>query len=521
MAEWSNAAVLKTVEPQGSGGSNPSLSAHKAPIRSFFFAHSTHLHIAHTCPMQKILITLLALVFLPLPADVYGAARPAEKDTIRITFEEFAAIAKEKSANLDARQKNVRLAENRVQQARASRVLPNLNLTTAHGLVPGVKSRDPNITPGRYYLDPDLENDWEDWGIFTQAEISGLQPVYTWGAIGNLVSAAQKGAEAARHELDAQKESFVLQLFELYQSALLITDLERLISEAKSQLNEVERELERLREEGDPSIEEKDVFEFYILRSEFEAEVAEMEHTRDFIRRSWNLVLAGGPDRVYLPAERFFDPVPATIQDFGFYENSAMFNRAELKGIRAAREAASHGLKASKAQYYPAVFLGVSAGFGYTPNRPRQNNPFIRNNTNFLSARAGLGLQMNLNFWQTRNQIERSHIQKRQLDDFHDAATDGILLQLSDYYREARITESRRKSRVNALEISSEWVRTEQIDLDIGFGNVRHLLDAVKKRMELELEISQLTFDLNLRMARLYRSAGLPLSELLQNADSR
>ena len=27
MAEWSIAAVLKTVEPQGSGGSNPSLSA--------------------------------------------------------------------------------------------------------------------------------------------------------------------------------------------------------------------------------------------------------------------------------------------------------------------------------------------------------------------------------------------------------------------------------------------------------------------------------------------------------------
>ena len=27
MAEWSNAAVLKTVVPKGTGGSNPSLSA--------------------------------------------------------------------------------------------------------------------------------------------------------------------------------------------------------------------------------------------------------------------------------------------------------------------------------------------------------------------------------------------------------------------------------------------------------------------------------------------------------------
>ena len=39
LAEWSIAAVLKTVEPQGSGGSNPSLSARagKAAMKSQLF----------------------------------------------------------------------------------------------------------------------------------------------------------------------------------------------------------------------------------------------------------------------------------------------------------------------------------------------------------------------------------------------------------------------------------------------------------------------------------------------------
>ena len=32
LAEWSNAAVLKTVDPKGSGGSNPSLSAIYKPL---------------------------------------------------------------------------------------------------------------------------------------------------------------------------------------------------------------------------------------------------------------------------------------------------------------------------------------------------------------------------------------------------------------------------------------------------------------------------------------------------------
>ena len=42
MAEWSNAAVLKTVDLNGSGGSNPSLSAKKlklSALRWAFFLH--------------------------------------------------------------------------------------------------------------------------------------------------------------------------------------------------------------------------------------------------------------------------------------------------------------------------------------------------------------------------------------------------------------------------------------------------------------------------------------------------
>ncbi len=42
MAEWSNAAVLKTVDLNGSGGSNPSLSANKLKLsakRWAFFSY--------------------------------------------------------------------------------------------------------------------------------------------------------------------------------------------------------------------------------------------------------------------------------------------------------------------------------------------------------------------------------------------------------------------------------------------------------------------------------------------------
>lgn len=439
----------------------------------------------------------------------------AAQDTIRIGFSEFSEAAIHRSAIIDARRQNVALAENRVSQARNNRYLPNLRLTTAHGLVPGVKSMNPDITPGQYYLDPNLENDWENWGIFTQAEISGLQPVFTWGAIGNIVRAAQKGAESAQYEFDAESEKFSLQLFELYQSALLVNELRRLSDDAASQLENAEEELERLLEEGDESIEEKDVFEFRIFKEEFTAMQTELDQSEQFVRRAWNHVLASGPNKVFIPAESFLDPVPVTIMDFGFYENSAFYNRSELKGIQAAEQAAEYGLRAARSQYYPNLFIGVSAGLGYTPNRPRQNNPFIRNTTNFMSARAGFGFQQNLNFWQLRQQVERSEIVRRQAGDFYDAAREGIMLEVSEHYKDAHTTLAKRNSKERALRISNEWLRTEQIDLDIGFGNIKNLVDAVKKKMELEVEVTQLTYELNMKMARLYRAAGLSLNEMM------
>ncbi len=48
MAEWSNAAVLKTVDLNGSGGSNPSLSAKNATeVSSVAFFYKNCTKIAH------------------------------------------------------------------------------------------------------------------------------------------------------------------------------------------------------------------------------------------------------------------------------------------------------------------------------------------------------------------------------------------------------------------------------------------------------------------------------------------
>lgn len=460
--------------------------------------------------------SFICMALVTLVLTLQGVDQKVQaQDTLRIDFEKFVHLATERSSFLQAREQQVRLAENRRDEARNTRFLPSLGLTTAHGVVPGLTSSNPEITPGGYYLDPDLRNDWEDWAIFTQAEISGLQPIYTWGALKNVVKAAEEGVLAARHQMDSEKARFNVQLFELYQSALLVRELQRLLNTAKNQLAEAEEEIERLYEEGDPMLEERDYFEFLIFREEFQASVTELEQTAAFVRRSWNVVLGNYSNIVYEPAEQFLDPSPVQLQPYDFYAGLAISNRPELKGIQALENAARYGVDAARSRFYPALVMGFSGGIGYASNRPRQNNPLIRNSTNYMSTRIGVGLQLNLNFNQTRQQVQRSHIQLTQAREMHDAAVEGIRIELGEQYRKVKTVESLYQSKRNALRFSNEWLRTEQIDFDLGFGDIKNLVEAVKKKMELELELNQLVFDYNLEKARLFKTAGLPLDELI------
>ena len=53
MAEWSNAAVLKTVDLRGSGGSNPSLSATEMKVSVFFIPGTRSL--LDTIPLPELI----------------------------------------------------------------------------------------------------------------------------------------------------------------------------------------------------------------------------------------------------------------------------------------------------------------------------------------------------------------------------------------------------------------------------------------------------------------------------------
>lgn len=439
------------------------------------------------------------------------------QDTVRVSLEDFINIGLEKSGQVQYEQGEVRMAQNRVDEARANRILPRVELNTNHGLIPGVVSNDPNLPKGQYYLDPNLENDWEDWAIFTRAEVSALQPVYSWGAVNKAIRAAELGAVAAEERFNAKKEDMELQLFELYYSYLFALEIERILEEAQDKVQQIEGRIEEMREEGDANLEEKDVFQFEIYKSEFEIQKTEVRQSLARINRIWDYILADKEGVVHIPQNEFLDPLPVELDEFERYKALAMESRSELKGVEAGIKAYKNSVDAIRAQSYPMIFLGLTANYANTPNRPRQTNPFIINNTNYMSAGFGFGIRQNLNFSAINNRIDREKIEYNRVRDLKTALSDQIMLELNENYMDAVVAEEKVNRLEEALVTSRKWVRHEQLNYDYGFGEVENLVDSIRKELELRVELNQSIFELNKRIASLYRASGIPISRINLN----
>src|SRR5690625_3298277 len=96
--------------------------------------------------MKKITL-VLSLFLFSLSSGIYA------QDTVRVSLQEFIDRGIENAGQLKFERQKVHLAENQVAQVNAKRYLPQFNMSSQHGLVPGVTSNT-DLSENEYYLDP-------------------------------------------------------------------------------------------------------------------------------------------------------------------------------------------------------------------------------------------------------------------------------------------------------------------------------------------------------------------------------
>ena len=458
--------------------------------------------------LHLLMFTLVAWCVFAMctPQSVYAQAS-APQDTIRLELTGTIQRAIEASPEVADVATGRDFAAARLGEARASRFLPEFNLTTAHSLAPGLKGTGDTPTE-ELYLNPDVANDWDNLSPFNRFEAEALQPIYTWGQISKTIEAASAGVQIEAASVIEKEAEIAVRTGELYMNFLLAEELFRLTDRIGDVLNQAKREIERLLDEGDSDVDDADLFQVQISEQEFFRRAVEVTQQREVARMAL-LRQLNYPDGIYLtPAQATLEPIDFPLDSLDTYFALAFDNRPELEQARAGLAARKALVDVARSDYYPKLLAGLNADFSYAEGRFRQPSPYVGDPFRSRSLTFGVGFRQNLNFVQTKSRVEQARAEYNQVRYQQEAANLLILFQVEEAYRNVITRKAALDAQDESLRLSQEWLLTEMNNFEFDLGDTENLVRAVQASLALEATYYESVGAYNTSILRLLNACG-------------
>ncbi len=403
-------------------------------------------------------------------------------------------------------------AEARWQFARSNQFLPELSLSTAHSLAPGLKGIGDTPTD-ELYLNPDVRNDWDDLTPFNRIEGEAVQPLYTWGELSQSIRAAKFGVDVEVGAVRTKEAEIALRTGELYTGLLLAEELFRLTDRIGGVLEQAKEEIERLLEEGAEDVDDADLFQVQISEQEFLRRVVEVAQRRETARMALRRQLVLPDDAVLVLSNNLLEPLPFTLDSLDTYFSIAMDNRPELAQAQAGVAARSALVDVARSDFYPKLFFGVNAGVSLADGRFRQPSPYVGDAFRGRSFQAGFGIRQSLNFSQTKAKVEQAQAELMQVEYQGEAAHLLILFEVEEAYRNFIVEKAALEAQDESLRLSREWLLTEMNNFEFDLGDTENLVRAVQTSLQLEAAYFEAVQRHNVAVLRLLDASGVLIKQ--------
>ncbi|NND70907.1 MAG: TolC family protein [Rhodothermales bacterium] len=446
---------------------------------------------------------------------VWTGYQPAlsQRDSVAVDLVKAIRTAIEVSPEIGAGTAKYDYASARLGLARSSRYLTEFNLTTAHAPVPGLTN--PNNTPsGQLFLDPDVRSEYDKLRIFNRVDVELLQPLYTWGELSGSIAAARSGVRLEQAGVDAITREVALRTGELYFNFLLASELSRIVVEAGSIVEQAKTEISTMIDEGNPDVDDADLFQVLITEQEYKRRVIEVDEKLQTAQAALSRQLMLDDRAVVYSEDSLLEPLLTERDSLNFFQELALRNRPEIRQVEAGINARTALLGVARSDLYPKLFIGARFNVRSTAGRFRQDGPFHGDPFTGQSIEAGIGLRQKLNFGQTSAKIRQAQSELNEVDFQRIAAQQLILFEVENAYRNLIIAESALESQNEALRISREWLQLESINFDLDLGDTENLVKAVRANLELQAEAQQSIHAYNIAVLRLYDACGILVSRI-------
>jgi outer membrane protein TolC len=438
-------------------------------------------------------------------------ARPG--DTLRVRLPEALARSLARSPEVDRREAELAHAQARHRQAKASRYLPELSLSTVHSVAPGLdRSQVPEgVGDDELYLAPEVENDWTPGALrpFNGVTLEFGQPVWTWGELDGSISAARASENVESARIEAKELEVAFRTAELYYDVLLARQLSRLTGEARSRLRQAREEVKTRLQEGDSTVSRADLFQLRRQQQEFRRRVVNLKQRRLTAASGLGRQLFAPPGTAVLPATSFLEPVGFEVRPLSHYVDVALENRPQIQQAEAGVEARTALVEVERSNYYPKLFIGGRFGQRYAYGRPNQESAYIGENFVGSTTEAAFSIRQDLSFLTTRANVEQAEAELAEVRAQRRAARQLVPFEVEEAWRSLVSAKGALQARNQAFGISQEWERFEQTQYDLGFGSTDNLTSALQARLQSQIAYYEAVRDYNVAVMKLLRVTGL------------
>ncbi len=450
--------------------------------------------------MFRFFYLILATTLLTGSAFAQGSDPP-----VRMTLEQCLNRALKVSPDIEQAILAVEGLEARLSEAKFAGIVPQLQWTNIFGPAPGIQGDTEQIET--------IRSDLSDLGVFSRTQIELIQPIYTFGKLSNARKAAGYGLEAGEAAVEVKRNNVVLQVRKLFYGLMLAKELREIIQESEEKVAEARQRINEMIEEDSADVGQNDLLKIDVFEFEVKKSRARSEKSIEMGKAALMTVLKLDRSRGIDIVDTYDGGNPPYLEGLEVYVEQAKNRRYDIRQLRAGVLARRALVRVSRSDFYPQIGLAGSLQWGIAPHRPELDNPFLRDEFNFIRGGAVITLRQNFNFGLTRAKYLARKAELESLVSKESQAMNAIELEVEKTYRNVIEARTNVTSSDRALRSARAWLTSATMGFDVT-GDSTELLDAYTAHARMQQAHRQSLFDLRVSLAELDHVTGNGVSSV-------
>jgi len=353
-------------------------------------------------------------------------------------------------------------------------------------------------------------------GVFGRAEVTLIQPIYTFGKIAGYREAALSGIKVAQAGTDKKTSDIVLRTKELYYSLLLAMEMRNLVLEIKDDLLDSIKKVERQIEIGSPWADEANLYKLRAFLGEVERNLNEAEKGIALARDALITSIGLPRDIDFDIADLKLTPEDKIPAELAWYLRNAKEMRPEFIQLKEGLNARNALVRVERSGFYPQLFVGLRASAAGATNRDRIDNPYVLDHFNHAYGAAFMGLKWSIDFGITKGRVKEAEAEYYKLTEKKKFAKEAIPFQVRKAYLDFQESEKNIVALEKAYKNARKWVITAMLNFDMGIGEAKEIGEAAAIYAQTKANYFRSVFNHRMSFANLLYAAGMDLVDIRQ-----